>query len=463
MSTPSKKAGSPKPIMATRNWTARRAHAGEDYTSNKDAAREAFLKRRPELAVAEQLREVERAAMKAKRSGSKKQKTKFSGTELDEAIARLTLLAETQTVESLREKMVTQPLERAGFQIRDDKKSTAKHADGRANVIMTSGGIEYNVSDMRRPTASLPADKAKRILDDLNEFLGQDSKQYDFASFRSLTFRLQDAMKVVPRGKIHTNGMYRALRGKDEGDLVAGSNWVLRNMKWWQRYFSSGCQAVKLLSKIIECEFKDCLFTDASTSTGFGGYYVATPRGESVPHCYYIEGTWTPREHELIDAHPEFAIGFLEMATVNMLLAAATVDINDRAFVFYCDNQTTVAICDSLKTRVSHLATLLESIDIQLETRHITTEFIYIRSEDNIGSDLLSRGEREKFFARMRKIHGMSIVFSKLEIPTEARDIEDCVDRAIRTPDEWIHEDEIKECMECEPARRTAGAGPRDE
>ena len=224
MSTPSKKAGSPKPIMFTRNWTARRAHAGEDYTSNKDAAREAFLKRRPELAVAEQLREVERAAMKAKRSGSKKQKTKFSGTELDEAIARLTLLAETQTVESLREKMVTQPLERAGFQIRDDKKSTAKHADGRANVIMTSGGIECNVSDMRRPTASLPADKAKRILDDLNEFLGQESKKYDFASFRSLTFRLQDAMKVVPRGKIHTNGMYRALRGKDEGDLVAGSN-----------------------------------------------------------------------------------------------------------------------------------------------------------------------------------------------------------------------------------------------
>jgi hypothetical protein len=159
--------------------------------------------------------------------------------------------------------------------------------------------------------------------------------------------------------------------------------------------------------------------------------------------CYFIEGKWNSLEKELMATPTEefgnkrMGINFLEMAAVGMLIRASeAVGFEENRSIFYCDNETTVKVLNSYKTRTLPLASLLENIDLECASRNLNFDYQWIATKLNIESDLLSRGKIEEFKAYIRtkyKIYN----FVKLQVPKDAREMGAVCENARRNP-HWI-------------------------
>jgi hypothetical protein len=107
---------------------------------------------------------------------------------------------------------------------------------------------------------------------------------------------------------------------------------------------------------------------------------------------------------QLIETHKEVGIAFLEMATVDMLLATfETIGFEAESFDFYCDNMNTVSLLGSCRSRMKPLSVLLESIDYRVVKANQTVRFRYINTKKNVGSDALSRDALDEFFAKAHR------------------------------------------------------------
>jgi hypothetical protein len=196
---------------------------------------------------------------------------------------------------------------------------------------------------------------------------------------------------VIFHGLPHLNGLFAALRVHDEQHMIRVNRWMRRNLDWWHTHFSSGAPHQSLLVYPTPPADAACPYTDASTSVGYGGFWMVDNT------CYYLHGQWTTQEKELIHKF-DLGINLLEMATVYFLLASANGNFQQKSLKFFCDNQATVDVCTSYKARTYGMATLLESIDLQLARHALNVEFTHIATELNTAADNLSRGELTHFF-----------------------------------------------------------------
>jgi hypothetical protein len=220
--------------------------------------------------------------------------------------------------------------------------------------------------------------------------------------------------------------------------------WALRNLVWWERFLQVTTPPTKIFRPLIKTAKKYCPHTDASTSYGFGGFWIV---GEV---CYYIHGEWTEAEKRLIEnknllfidkdgVEHRMGINFLEMAAVWMLLATADGNFEEDNFTFYCDNETTVKILTSYRTRTLPTATLLENIDQYKSTHQKHIEWDWIATEKNTEGDLISRGLVIEFMAHVRKTYKV-FDFKYLKVPDHARNIVEMVSTAQRNP-HWVVDD----------------------
>jgi hypothetical protein len=259
--------------------------------------------------------------------------------------------------------------------------------------------------------------------------------------YQSLVGRLNDAAKVTRSGRVYMCGLYSASRRRNKMGRVVLDAWAIRNLIWWEGFLSVDTPPTKIFRPRIKTAKKFCPHTDASTSYGYGGFWIV---GDT---CYYIHGEWTDAEKELIEnknllfedkdgVQHKMGINFLEMAAVWMLLATADGVFEEDEFTFYCDNETTVKILTSYRTRTLPTATLLENIDQYKSIHQKQIEWDWIATEKNTESDLISRGEISRFMDHVRKTYNV-FVFKHLQVPDHARNIAQLVSTAQRNP-HWV-------------------------
>ena len=337
--------------------------------------------------------------------------------------------------ERLRLRYVRKPMEEAGLIVVGNPKSQKKYDGGACNYRMTILGCIYDVSDVRRPTIELTEEKREQLEGQLTEVL-KSKGDVPLKEWESVVGRLNNASKVLKSCKVYICGLYAACRGVEEGEDVKVTPWARRNLEWWLRFLAVNSKPCRLFRSTQTTEKKYCPHSDASTGWGFGGFWI---RGST---CFYIQDEWTETEKELIkDQNLMFSdtkgtprkmgINFLEMATVGMLLDVAEGEFEHDEFNFYCDNEATVKILNSYKTRTLPLATLLENIDINIVKHNLTIDFEWIATDKNVESDALSRGATEEFFDLVTRNFGISI-FKHVQVPEESRNLEEMVKKARR-------------------------------
>jgi len=288
-----------------------------------------------------------------------------------------------------------------------------------------------DTTDPLNPTNFLPDDKAAELSIAVAALHHSTDESLPYAVVESLVHRLHAASIVTTSGRVYLCGFFAALRQGDPNGLVTYTQWMRRNVRWWHKYFESEGPPTPLFVPRPALPKRQCPHTDASTSWGFGGFWI---RGDT---CYYIQGEWTPTELKLREEHKEIGIAFLEMATVDMLLAAAeTIGFEASSFDFYCDNMNTVSLLNSYRSRTKPLSLLLESIDHRVTGANLTIRFRYINTKKNVESDALSRGALDEFVSFIKDTYNIHHLVH-LQVPDDARNIERTARIVLEHP-EWV-------------------------
>ena len=397
----------------------RRAHKGEDYTTNKA---EALVKYRAR-AGADKHGEVEAAMARAKAREVKK----GAGV----------VAQGVQRGEELRRRYVRETLEAGGLKVVCDAKSQKKYDGGASAEVQEILGLVYDATDPTNPLTGLPAGKQEELRGRLQALDSEQGDELEHEEVESLAHKLSAAALATARGRIYLGGFFEALRRKRGrgGTKIFYTQWLRRNVKWWLAFFESGAPRMRLLVPTPNLEQKYCPHTDASTKWGFGGHWIKETATGSV--CYFIQGEWSGSEKRLIEQHEGVGIAFLEMAAVDFLLGtAAEVGFQGKSFDFYCDNQNAIKILTSYKSRTLPLSLLLESIDRHIEVGEYSTAFAYINTLLNVGSDALSRGCLAEFKEYITRAYGVTS-FVHLQVPANVRNVEGSVKLFMEHP-EWI-------------------------
>jgi site-specific DNA-cytosine methylase len=412
-------------LVPSASGNAKRAHYGGKMLSNKEVARKAFERR---TGVKLPVIHISSSNMHRFRG--------YTGGRGDSG-------------EYLRMKYIRKVYERAGFIVVNDERSKGKWDKGKCSPRLKILGCIVDLSDPTNPTIELPEDKRVELLGLVRAVLDsrpaarRNEQWVPEEVWQSIVGKLNHATRPNRRGRIHMTGLYSGLgKSQREGFVKVGA-WQERNLIWWARRLAEKTIPSPLFRKVVSIEKKYCAHSDASTGWGFGSFWIVGDK------CYYIQEEWTDEEKELINNENllfedkkgtchRMGINFLEMATVGMTLETAKGNFQEKDFTFFCDNETSVKILNSYRTRTLPFATLLENIDENMSMYQLNIEFKHIRSEDNIESDWLSRGleHLDDFFKYIKKTYNVSS-FVHMKVAEGHRDLAKIVRQAKKHP-EWI-------------------------
>ena len=140
------------------------------------------------------------------------------------------------------------------------------------------------------------------------------------------------------------------------------------------------------------------VFQDASTSTGYGGWFV----WESV--FYYAFGAWEAGVHEAF-REGEWSISPAEAwAELLMLELAAEVAAGARAVTDYTDNESTRAAARKGRSRSDAMRPIAERIAALSGVRGRVTRTLRVSTSENHLADALSRGDTAAAEAAAREL-----------------------------------------------------------
>ena len=190
------------------------------------------------------------------------------------------------SAEWLRLEKVRKTIEMGGFEVVNDVKSQKKWVQGKMSTIQSALGCEYDFTDPLNPKIGTKEEKRLKALLLVDGLLRNGGEGLlGFKEVESAVGVLGDIAQVVLRGSTYTCGIYAAMRGRREAGTVKLTAWMRRNLLWWKGYLESGAPKQRLLVPPPALEKKFCSHSDASTSWGYGGFWI---EGQT---CYYIQGT----------------------------------------------------------------------------------------------------------------------------------------------------------------------------
>ena len=258
---------------------------------------------------------------------------------------------------------------------------------GAPAIVFEFLGVIFNLTDLKAPFVQQPEKKRTELHHLVSTHLG--SRTATVTELNSLSGRLLNAAKVVRHGRLHVGGVLSAGRQPQSADgNVHLDRWALRNLSWWDRYYSNGGDGRCFLRPAPS--YPGLVQSDAS-GIGFGGFW------ETGTHVYYFRGVWG----DVQPAHltTEACINVLELATAVWLCELGSTDFAGHCVQFDCDNMQSVVLADSFKTRREAMAILLERLDIAAAIHHVQTRLVHIAGVLNGPADALSRDDLPTFFS----------------------------------------------------------------
>jgi len=209
----------------------RRAHRGEEYTTNKADALSKYLKRARGSRLCEVKSAISRVeASKRSRGGRTKSLRNQGG-------------------EELRREYVRGTLEAGGMKVVCDAKSQKKYDGGACAEVQEILGLVYDTTDPTNPLTGLPAGKQDELRARLRVLEAETKDEVEHDEVESLAHKLSAAALATTRGRIYLGGFFEALRRKRgrRGTKILYTKWLRRNVEWWLAFFESGAPRMRIL------------------------------------------------------------------------------------------------------------------------------------------------------------------------------------------------------------------------
>jgi hypothetical protein len=129
------------------------------------------------------------------------------------------------------------------------------------------------------------------------------------------------------------------------------------------------------------------LYTDASGSHGYGGYYLGKWFAERWPADLPKVGD------------PDMSIAFMELVPIVASIVLWHGSWSKKRIVFHCDNKATVAIINKGRSKSPTIMKLMRRLTWCAAKGNFVVHAKHIPGKKNIISDCLSRFQLERFHA----------------------------------------------------------------
>jgi len=233
-------------------------------------------------------------------------------------------------------------------------------------------GIQLDTNDM---TASLPEDKIDKFSSIINQFLS--SKSVTLRQTQSLCGMLNFACQVIAPPRAFSRRLYDLGIGLSKPYYkVRVNSQVKQDLTVW-RHFLDHYNGTTLLLDYMWFSNQDLhLFTDASTSIGFGGVFG---------HKWFY-GFWS-------DSYRGSNIAILELYPICLALHLWAKLLSNKCLTINSDNMSVVCVLNTFTSKEKSIMVLLRKLALLTMQNNILIRAQHIPGSLNTLTDMLSRDQ----------------------------------------------------------------------
>ena len=231
-------------------------------------------------------------------------------------------------------------------------------------------GINLDSTNM---TASLPEDKVLKFIGIIEECLA--TKSITLSKLQSLCGMLNYACGILPQARAFNRRLYDLSIGLSKPYYrVKMSKEVKCDLQVWKNFLNNYNSRTLLLDFKWISDHNIRLFTDASTTIGFGGYFGS----------YWFHGLWS-------DYCKTLNIAVLELYPVVLALHLWSHLLRGKCLTVHSDNMAVVHIINNCTSKNSIMMKLVRKLVLFSMSNDIFIRATHIVGSTNLTSDFLSR------------------------------------------------------------------------
>lgn len=252
-----------------------------------------------------------------------------------------------------------------------------------------SSVIEYLgiMLDADKMESRLPTDKLERITNFLLSFL--DKTTCTKRELLQLLGHLNFASRVVLPGRTFVSHLISlSTQVKALHHHIKLNNECREDIRMWLHFLSCWNGLSVFYNTEVTSADDMLLYTDASGSLGYGGYF----QGQ-----WFSESWGTSRVFHLQSSSRDTSIAFKELYPIvvsAMLWGHMWVG---KRILFMCDNTATVSIIQKGRSKAQHIMPLVRRLTLCAATHNFTVLSKHVPGKSNLIADSLSRLQIQKF------------------------------------------------------------------
>ena len=234
--------------------------------------------------------------------------------------------------------------------------------------------------------ARLPEDKLNRTRELLNSFTKRRSVR--LVELQSLIGTLQFACKAVVPGRTFLQRMINLTRGvPSRFHHIRLNKAFYRDLTMWKAFLAGWNGRSFFLDSTFTPSPDMELYTDASGSIGFGGYFNGR----------WFQGKWLP--HMQISKERGISIEWQELFPIVVACAIWYPFFSGKRIQFWCDNESVVAIINSGHSKAPRIMDLLRFLVLVSMKHNFVVKAPHVPGVSNEIADALSRFQVARFWA----------------------------------------------------------------
>lgn len=242
-------------------------------------------------------------------------------------------------------------------------------------------GIEL---DSTRMEARLPADKLQRTRELLHSFTTRRSVR--LVELQSLIGTLQFACKAVVPGRTFLQRMINLTRGvPSRFHHIRLNKEFFKDLLMWKAFLAGWNGRSFFLDTTVTPSPDLELYTDASGSVGFGGYF----------NGQWFQGRWPP--HMQLNRARGISIEWQELFPIVVACAIWFPHFSGKRIQFWCDNESVVAIINSGHSKAPRIMDLLRFLILISMKHNFFIRARHVPGVSNEIADALSRFQDARF------------------------------------------------------------------
>ena len=236
-------------------------------------------------------------------------------------------------------------------------------------------GIFLDTIDM---SASLPQDKVTKFMTCLNDLY--NTKSATLKQIQSLAGMLNFACGVIAPARAFSRRLYNLSTGLTKPFHHRKVTLQVRSdLQVWRTFLTQHNRKTFFLDHKFLSQQVLQLYTDASTTIGFGGYLGSK----------WFSGLW-PTDCTKIN------IAILEIYPILLAFKLWGYRLSNKCILLNSDNMAVVHILNTFTSKDKSIMSILRAIVIELMINNILIKAVHILGKNNICSDLLSRDQVPK-------------------------------------------------------------------